>query len=1018
MRAAAIDALAARTSKRRVPTVRRARAQAARSTISARRAQVALGKIATPPALAALIALTRTPPVSTRPRPRCAAPARRRSRRWCASSTGARPAARRSPPPCWATSAIGAPPRRSAARSSVGAIWRPSALEALARLADPAAVPTLVRAAESGDLETRRRAFAALLALGDARALVTLPRGLADRDANVRELAARLAGAIARAQSSAPRSRRCWPTASGTSGARPPTRWHRGRRRRRRRCSTNVVAGLRAAGRSGRATTTNGRPSASVRTGWPSRATPRASPPRGRRPAGRSGPRWCAPFAAGHAGARRSPPRASALQLIDSLGGERPLAIAAAEALAVGTDPGRRAARVREAFRRRRPPTSARAFAPRSRRCRERRRLAGGAGPRPRRAAEFAPPPPGPRAGTTTPSERDRPRPRRRTTRARGRQRARGAGRGPAAIPPESWVGARLAATRRHARRGRWVTVSAAGGGEVWAKTDDAGGVRLSGRLRPGGCAFRCPPRARSDRAPILAPVLQARDHRGDRLRQVAGRDAVAEVDGQLLARQRRGRRHAIWAASSASPPLRQQRADDAAEHVAAARRRQRGARDRADVRAPVGRRDHRARPLEHDDRARRGRQPARVPQPIGLDVRRDSPDEPAHLARVRRQHARRGRGREHRRRVGPQRVQRVGVEHHRPRRRRRQPPHDRRACHRPVGMPGPIAIACARAASLASAATLPRRVDLGALRVARRSSTRRPWRRARPAPAPVDASVTRPAPERSAACPTSTAAPVFPGEPATTSRCPALPLCADGAPPRQHRRDARLVQQVRSRAARAGATSGHQDRHAELDDLDAARRARRRPRTGPACARPSSRSRRRGTPTPSARPVSASRPDGMSTASLRARRGVHRRDRRAPARRSTAPRTPMPKMASTMTAAPANQLRQGASVVQPLPSSIATPPMRSQRRSFSAASPRDLSRGAAISTRAPRRPPAPGGARPRSRRRRCRPRRRRSRRRPSRRPVAAASSSRRDDAGDAATRVLHQEQARDAERR
>src|SRR5204862_7868813 len=48
----------------------------------------------------------------------------------------------------------------------------PVALDALARIGDPAAVPTLARSAESNDLETRRRAYAALLALRDARAIV------------------------------------------------------------------------------------------------------------------------------------------------------------------------------------------------------------------------------------------------------------------------------------------------------------------------------------------------------------------------------------------------------------------------------------------------------------------------------------------------------------------------------------------------------------------------------------------------------------------------------------------------------------------------------------------------------------------------------------------------------------------------------------------------------------------------------------------------------------------------------
>jgi len=45
----------------------------------------------------------------------------------------------------------------------------------------------------------------------------------------------------------------------------------------------------------------------------------------------------------------------------------------------------------------------------------------------------------------------------------------------------ESWVGARLRARDGTPIAGRWVTVSFAGAGEVWAVTDDAGGVRLLG---------------------------------------------------------------------------------------------------------------------------------------------------------------------------------------------------------------------------------------------------------------------------------------------------------------------------------------------------------------------------------------------------------------------------------------------------------------------------------------------------------------------------------------------------------
>ncbi len=97
-----------------------------------------------------------------------------------------------------------------------------------------------------------------------------------------------------------------------------------------------------------------------------------------------------------------------------------------------------------------------------------------------------------------------------------------------------------------------------------------------------------------------------------------------------------------------------------------------------------------------------------------------------------------------------------------------------------PVGMPGPITIACARAASLAiaRAAASGSPSSLLAYAAVITSTT---FASSAFCPAAVDASVTSPAPARSAACPTSTAAPVFPGEPATTSRWPELVLCADG---------------------------------------------------------------------------------------------------------------------------------------------------------------------------------------------------------------------------------------------
>jgi hypothetical protein len=58
----------------------------------------------------------------------------------------------------------------------------------------------------------------------------------------------------------------------------------------------------------------------------------------------------------------------------------------------------------------------------------------------------------------------------------------------------------------------------------------------------------------------IAAPVLEARDHRRDRQRQIAGRDAVAQIDGQRLARgavhedRDLGGRERLGAAASSAP--------------------------------------------------------------------------------------------------------------------------------------------------------------------------------------------------------------------------------------------------------------------------------------------------------------------------------------------------------------------------------------------------------------------------------------------------------------------------------
>src|SRR5206468_341085 len=72
-----------------------------------------------------------------------------------------------------------------------------AALEALARLADPAAIPALVHAATDGAVpELRVLALDALEATRDDRALASLPRALQDPAPTVRARAARLAGAL------------------------------------------------------------------------------------------------------------------------------------------------------------------------------------------------------------------------------------------------------------------------------------------------------------------------------------------------------------------------------------------------------------------------------------------------------------------------------------------------------------------------------------------------------------------------------------------------------------------------------------------------------------------------------------------------------------------------------------------------------------------------------------------------------------------------------------------------------
>jgi len=488
LRNAAIDALAAlRADAAVIPLAALARKRPADD--AARRAQIALGKVATPAALAALIALTRTPPVSADTR---------------AALRGAGAAA---VPPLVRELAGGTPGSVAIAAAALGDIGdrrataplcdalerradlAPVALDALARIGDPAAVPTLVRAAESTDLETRRRGYAALLALSDPRAVVTLPRGLADADANVREVTARLAGAIG-AQASAA----ALVALLGDGDADV-----------RRAAATALAAVVpRASGLVTNIVAVISRPATPARDPgeWQAigDALERAAEPGD---AGRLAAAWksareperpalARAIAAAQAG-RPFTDETLVLQLVDALAGPGPLAIAAADALAAGPIPeGGRAAFARR-FADAQP-------AVRARLCDAIARLPEGGAwlaalvrahdetTEVRAAAAWA------ARGFDDGDVRDALEAATRDDAAPVAANARAA-RAAAArsrSPQDGWFAARLRARDGTPIGGRWVAVSFANAGDVWAVTDDSGGVRLLGPTS-GAASLRVP---------------------------------------------------------------------------------------------------------------------------------------------------------------------------------------------------------------------------------------------------------------------------------------------------------------------------------------------------------------------------------------------------------------------------------------------------------------------------------------------------------------------------------------------
>jgi HEAT repeat protein len=195
-RIAAIDALGTLAAGAAVPDLI---ALARRPDEIGRHALLALGGIATPAAVDRLVAVLRTPPV-----PEEALVGLRQAGAAAVPTLVAELRGRAPSSATLAAKLLGELGDRRATLPLVAALEHDSAggpialaaLAALPRLGDPAAVPALVRAAESPEVETRRAAFLALCTVADPGGEAVLEAGLADPDAQVRALAARLAGAI------------------------------------------------------------------------------------------------------------------------------------------------------------------------------------------------------------------------------------------------------------------------------------------------------------------------------------------------------------------------------------------------------------------------------------------------------------------------------------------------------------------------------------------------------------------------------------------------------------------------------------------------------------------------------------------------------------------------------------------------------------------------------------------------------------------------------------------------------
>jgi HEAT repeat protein len=198
LRAAAADALGSPAMAAATPTLTRFARQQPPDDL-ARHAALALGEIATPAAVAVLIAILRAPPVPDE------------------AKLGLRHAGGAAVEPLIAELTRGSPASAALAAALLGELGDRRAttalaaaadpgtggaavslvaIDALARLGDPAAVPALARATVSAQPDIRLRAFTALRALADPRSVAVLESGLADADPRVRAGAAELGNAL------------------------------------------------------------------------------------------------------------------------------------------------------------------------------------------------------------------------------------------------------------------------------------------------------------------------------------------------------------------------------------------------------------------------------------------------------------------------------------------------------------------------------------------------------------------------------------------------------------------------------------------------------------------------------------------------------------------------------------------------------------------------------------------------------------------------------------------------------